>query len=370
MEFIVNKADLARELNLAQGVVEKKTTILILSNVLLEAADGQLTVTATDLELGVRCTCPARVVRPGSGTLPAKRFLDYVRLLPDAEVTVKVQENHWANITCGRSKTRLAGMSRESYPELPDMPEALAAIPASLLGGLIARTIFAIAMEETRFTINGSLLVLKPDSVTMVSTDGHRLAMVEAPAELPGVVGLYKALVPKKAMLELVKMISESGPEAKIEFSGDDNHLFFRLGDRVLTGRKLSGNFPDYERVLPKDHQYTLTLNREELRGSIDRVAQFADERSKSIRVGIEDNELRLFSSLSDMGESEEVISVEYTGAPVDIGFNAAYLSDFLRAVGGTEIEFHFRNGESAGELRPQGGEGLNYRYVVMPMRI
>src|SRR6266540_6803150 len=126
MEFTVNKVDLVRELSLSQGVVEKKTTIPILSNVLLEAAGDRLTLTATDLELGIRCSCPARVKKEGAGTVPAKKLLDYVRLLPDADLTMKFMENHWANITCGRSRTRIAGMSRESFPELPQMPEAVA----------------------------------------------------------------------------------------------------------------------------------------------------------------------------------------------------------------------------------------------------
>ena len=160
MEFTVSKADLVRELSLSQGVVEKKTTIPILSNVLLEARENRLFLTATDLELGLRTSCPARVKKEGSGTIPARKLLDYVRLLPDAEITVKFLENHWANFTCGRSRTRIAGMSRESFPELPHMPDAIAEIPVKQLSAMIARTMFAISMEESRFTLNGALLLL------------------------------------------------------------------------------------------------------------------------------------------------------------------------------------------------------------------
>jgi DNA polymerase-3 subunit beta len=161
MEFTVSRADLVRELNLSQGVVEKKTTIPILSNVLMEAEGDRVHLTATDLELGIRCSCPARVKKPGSGTIPARRLLDYVRLLPDADVQMKIQENHWASLTCGRSKTRIAGMSRDSFPELPQMPAVLAEIPFGVLTSMISKTVFAISTEESRFTLNGALLVFK-----------------------------------------------------------------------------------------------------------------------------------------------------------------------------------------------------------------
>ena len=159
MEFTVSKADLARELGLLQGVVEKKTTIPILSNVLLEARGDRLYLTATDLELGMRTSCPAKVKKEGSGTIPARKLLDYVRLLPDADITVKFAENHWASLNCGRSRTRIAGMSRESFPELPAMPETVAQIPVKQLTAMITRTMFAISMEESRFTLNGALLL-------------------------------------------------------------------------------------------------------------------------------------------------------------------------------------------------------------------
>jgi DNA polymerase-3 subunit beta len=370
MEFTVSKADLVRELNLSQGVVEKKTTIPILSNVLVEADGDKIVLTATDLELGIRCSCVARVKKPGAGTIPARRLLDYVRLLPDGDVQVKIAENHWANLTCGRSKTRIAGMSRESFPELPQMPEPLAEIPIGVLGGLISKTVFAISSEESRFTLNGALLVLRKGAVVMVATDGHRLAMIETSDELPGVGDGYRALLPRKAMMELQKLAGDSDPATSVNFSGDDNHLFFKLGDRLLLSRKLTGNFPDYERVLPKDQPNSVALNREEFRATIERVAQFSDERSRAIRVRVAPGEVKVHSSVSDTGESEESIPAEYKGPAVEIGFNAQYLLDFLRAVANDQVVFHFKDPHSAGELRPGGEKAENYRYVIMPMRI
>jgi len=371
MEFTVSKTDLVRELNLSQGVVEKKTTIPILSNVLVEASGDRILLTATDLELGIRCACPARVQRAGAGTIPARRLLDYVRLLPDADVNVKLAENQWASLLCGRSRTRIAGMSRESFPELPQMPEQLAEIPVGALASMIARTIFAISMEESRFTLNGALLVLKNAGLTMVATDGHRLALVESAIPFPNVAGAYRALLPRKAMGEILKLAADAGPDAKLAFSGDDNHLFFQLGDRLLMSRKLTGNFPDFERVLPKEQPHSIKLPREEFKAAIERVSQFSDERSRAIRFQLLPGEAKVHSSISETGESEESVPVEFDGPKIEIGFNAQYLLDFLRVVHEEQVAFHFKDANSAGELRPATDDaGSSYRYVIMPMRI
>ena len=371
MEFTVSKNELVRELSLSQGVVEKKTTIPILSNVLLEASGDRVLLTATDLELGIRCSCPARVQKEGAGTIPAKRLLDYVRLLPDADVQLKFGDNQWASLVCGRSRTRIAGMSRESFPELPSMPDALAEIPVGVLASMIAKTIFAISAEESRFTLSGALMVLKENGLTMVATDGHRLALVENETALPGLTGTFRALLPKKAMGEILKLAADAG-DIMMRFSGDDNHLFFEVGQRLLISRKLTGNFPDFERVLPKDQPHSVKMQREDLRSAIERVSQFADERSRAIRLSIEPGETKVFSSISETGESEESIPVEYDGGSLEIGFNAQYMLDFMRAISEPAVSFHFKDPHSAGEMRPVLEEGKNYtyRYIVMPMRI
>jgi DNA polymerase-3 subunit beta len=373
MEFTVSKAELVRELGLSQGVVEKKTTIPILSNVLLEAKGDRLSLTATDLELGLRTSCPAKVKKEGSGTVPARKLLDYVRLLPDADITVKFTENQWANFSCGRSRTRIAGMSRESFPELPTMQETIAEIPAGQLSAMISRTMFAISMEESRFTLNGALLLLGEKTLTMVATDGHRLAFVKrqnAAANGKGSAS-YRALVPRKAMAEIVKLADDAGADTMIRFGGDDNHLFFEFGPRLLITRKLTGNFPDYERVLPADNTNIARLTKDEIKGAIERVAQFADERSRAIRVQFVSGEVKVFSSSLETGESEESVPGEYSGPDLEIGFNAQYLLDFLRAVPQDKIAFGLKDQKSAGELQPVAAdENEQYRYVVMPMRI
>src|SRR5947208_3337318 len=356
MEFTVSKSDLVRELGLSQGVVEKKTTIPILSNVLLEASGDRITLTATDLELGIRCSCPARVKKEGAGTVPARKLLDYIRLLPEGDVNMKFLENHWASITAGRSRTRIAGMSRESFPELPQLPETIAEVPIKTLTSMIARTSFAISLEESRFTLNGALLLMRPKGLTMVATDGHRLAFVQAaPAESGTTDKAFRALIPRKAMGELTKLGEDSAEGAKAIIAGDDNHLFFQVGHRLLITRKLTGNFPDYERVLPKDHQLTARLEKAEIRSAIERVAQFADERSRAIRVQFTNGEVRVFSSSVEMGESEESVPSDYQGPDLEIGFNAQYLLDFLRAIPQDCVAFELKDQKSAGEMRPAG---------------
>jgi DNA polymerase-3 subunit beta len=371
MEFTVSRADLVRELSLSQGVVEKKTTIPILSNVLLEARGESVTLTATDLEIGIRCSCPAKIKKEGAGTVPARKLLDYVRLLPESDLHVKFLENHWANITCGRSKTRIAGMSRESFPELPHVPESIAELPVGLLSSMISKTIFAISMEESRFTLNGALLLLTAEGMTMVATDGHRLAYIAHEGATIQGNKPFRALIPRKAMGEILKLSAESGADSKVVVAGDDNHLFFQFGTRLLITRKLTGNFPDYERVLPKDNMHLAKLQREEIRSAVERVSQFADERSRAVRVQFAPGEVKVFSSSVETGESEESVPTEYSGPELEIGFNAQYLLDFLRAIPQEHVSFALKDQKSAGELRPDGdGKQDEYRYVVMPMRI
>lgn len=370
MELTIKTSDLVKELALGQGVVEKKTTIPVLSNVLLEAEDGKLRFTATDLELGIRGSAEATVTKGGSTTLPARKLLDYVRLLPDAELAIKVGENDSANIVCGRSKTRIAGMSRENFPELPAMPAKLTQIPAATLVNAIQKTVFAVANEESRYTLIGALMLIREDSLSMVATDGHRLGYIRCDGKFEGVSGEIRALVPKKALNELLKLATEGGDSMMIDFATDENHLFFDCGKRLLITRKLTGQFPDYERVLPKESGNIIVLGRDEAAQAVRRVSQFADDRSKAVRFELVEGELRLAASGSDAGESEESIPVEYDGSKMKVGFNAQYVLDFLGVAPTEQVELHLKDEESAGEMRLLGHDGFEYRYVVMPMRI
>jgi DNA polymerase-3 subunit beta len=370
MEITVSKFELLRELTATQGVVERKTTIPILSNYLFEASGDKLSLTATDLDLSLRTSCNAKVKKEGACTIPARKLYDYVRLLPDADITIRLLDNHWVSIRCGRSNTKMVGMAKSNFPGLPVFPSAGAIkIPAAVLRSMIAKTGFAIASEESRYTLNGALMVLKPESITMVATDGHRLAHVERSGEkFEGVSGEMKTLIPKKAMDEL-KSLLDSDIET-IDFAKDESTLFFRVGPRLLTSRQLTGQFPNYEAVLPKDISKSIALHGEELGSAIARVAQFADERSRAVRLRLEKSELKISASSTETGESEDSIEIAYDGEPMAIGFNAQYLMDFIKATGSGEVKLELKDAQSAGQLRPAEGDDYKYRYIVMPMRI
>ena len=371
MEITVSKFELLRELTATQGVVERKTTIPILSNYLFEASGDKLSLTATDLDLSLRTACAAKVKKEGSCTIPARKLHDYVKLLPDADITIKLLENHWISIRCGRSNTKMVGMARSNFPTLPVFPTAgVVKIPAQVLRGMIAKTGFAIASEESRYTLNGALMVLKPESITMVATDGHRLAHVERSGEkFEGVSGELKTLIPKKAMDELRSLLDSTDAET-IDFAKDESTLYFRIGQRLLTSRQLTGQFPNFEAVLPKDNNKSVTLPGNDLGAAISRVAQFADERSRAVRLRMEKGELKLSASSTETGESEDTIETSYQGDSLTVGFNAQYILDFLKAVGAGDVKLEFKDAQSAGQLRPADSEDYKYRYIVMPMRI
>jgi DNA polymerase III subunit beta len=370
MEFSVKKFDLLEELNLTQGVVERKTTIPILSNLLVEAKGNRLTITATDLELSIRTSCEAKVKKEGAGTIPAKKLLELVRLLPDGEIKFKLQENHWVHITSDRKNYKLVGMSKDNFPSLPPFPHALVKIPAKLLADAIAKTTFAISLEESRYTLNGALLVLKPGSLAMVATDGHRLAMIETDHKFEGLGPETRVLVPKKAMTEIQRLAGESADDGVIEFAQDESHLFFQFGGRLLTSRKLTGQFPNFEAVLPRDANKTVVLERGELQDALRRVSQLADQRSHAVKFTLAKEGIEISASSPEYGEAKEAIDKEFSGDPIAIGFNAQYLLDFLGAAADGPISFELKDDQSAGQLRPTASETSRYRYVVMPMRI
>jgi DNA polymerase-3 subunit beta len=377
MEFSLQRADLLKELTLSQGVLERKATIPILSNVLIEASDGTLKLTATDLELGIRSSCAAKVKKDGATTAPGKKLFDYIRQLEEGEIRCKVSDAGGGSLqlSSGRSHVRMAGMARDNFPVLPEFPGKLAVIPPATLAAMINRTIFSISTEESRYTLNAALLILKGETMTMVATDGHRLAHVETDPSLAkegysGVSGELRVLVPRKAMTELLRLLGDAPSESGIEFGKDDNHLFFRIGSRLLISRMLTGQFPNYEAVLPKGCDNVALVEHSQLASALRRVALFSDERTHAIRLELGKDELKFVASGSEAGESEESVAASYTGAAMKIGFNWQYLADFLAAAADDKISMEFKDEQSAGQMRPASEDKLKYRYVVMPMRI
>ena len=306
MEITISKFELLRELTATQGVVERKTTIPILSNYLFEAGGDKLSLTATDLDLSLRTACAAKVKKEGSCTIPARKLYDYVKLLPDAEITIKLLENHWVSIRCGRSNTKMVGMAKSNFPSLPVFPTAgVVKIPAQVLRAMIAKTGFAIASEESRYTLNGALMVLKPESITMVATDGHRLAHIERSGEkFEGISGELKTLIPKKCMDELKSLVDSTEVET-IDFAKDESTLFFRIGQRLLTSRQLTGQFPNFEAVLPKDNNKLVSLNGDDFNSAIQRVARFSASGSGAFLLRLEKAELKLSPSSPEPGDSK-----------------------------------------------------------------
>ena len=373
MEITVSRQDLVKELTATQSVVERKTTIPILSNFLIEAEGDRLNITATDLDQAIRTSTEAKVKKPGACTIPARKLYDYVKLLPEGDISIKLLENHWVQIRSGRSNTKMVGMARANYPQVPEFPTiAATSISTLALKTLIARTIFAISNEESRYTLNGALLVIKAESLAMVATDGHRLSFVEKANEaLEGISGEKRVLIPRKALQELQQLLSTTEAE-KIEFADDEHTLFFRVGHRTLSTRKLSGQFPNFEAVMPRDNTKFAVVRSSELSAAIQRVAQFADERSGAIRLRLEGNELKISSSSTESGESEDTIDTPYSSDPIVVGFNSGYILDFLKALGNEgEVRLEFKDSQSAGQMRPEDPDAeYKYRYVLMPMRI
>ena len=302
----------------------------ILSNLLFEAKGNRLTITATDLELSIRTSCEAKVKKEGAGTIPAKKLLELVRLLPEGEIRFKLLENHWVQVTSDRSNYKLVGMSKENFPALPQFPHALVKIPAKLIADVIAKTTFAISLEESRYTLNGALWSSSPARSPWSPPTAIASPWSRRDHKFEGFSAETRVLVPKKAMTEVQRLAAESGDDGQVEFAQDESHLFFQFGRRLLTSRKLTGQFPNYEAVLPREVNKTVVLERAELQDALRRVSQLADQRSHAVKFMLAKEGLEISASSPEYGEAKEIIEKEFKGEPIAIGFNAQYLLDFL----------------------------------------
>ncbi|PYT09321.1 MAG: DNA polymerase III subunit beta [Acidobacteria bacterium] len=372
MEFVARTADLLQELSLVQGVVERKTTIPILSNVRLDARDskkgGEIEIVATDLEVGVRTVCPAVVKKTGAMTLPARRLHEIVRLLPDSEVEFNARDGSWVNIACERIKYRLAGAGTADFPTLPDYDfKDSISLPLLPLKGMIERIIFAITTEDPRFALNGALLNTGAGKISLVATDGHRLALI---TRTDGSVAdkEIRVIVPRKTLVELLRF--EPGPEGEVRFGLHGNQMFFKMGRRLLQSSVVEGTFPNYEKVLPEKNDRLMTVATEAFRGALGRVSLLSQERSRLVKLSIDQGKLVLSTQNPEMGEAEETIASEYDGPPFQVGFNARYLAEFLDAAGSPRIRLELRDETAQGLFRPDEEQEWDYRYVVMPMRL
>lgn len=406
MEFTIKQSVLKEELSFIQGVVERKTTIPVLSNLLIESiGENEIRIVGTDLDVTIRCDAEAEIKTPGSICIQARKLFDIVRALPaGADAHFKKEENEWVTLKCGKARFRLAGVNREQFPEIPQFKSTPLHLAAETFAYFIQNTAFAITNEQSRFTLSGAKFIIGDGKARMITTDGHRLAFVEREVETDGTMD---TLIPKKALLELVKLAR--GGSEDISFGEDPNHIFFQTDGRLLITRKLSGNFPNYEMVMPKDNDHAATFDLEEMRSAVRRVSLMSDERNRSIRLTVREDEVEITAQSSEEGDGDEIVPCEYKGEEMTLGFNWQYLQEFLNNVGANEIvaadgtrvsagdeepgsgssketdgdkvrvretaapiriSFEFKDPNAQTQMRIAGDTSYDYRYIVMPLRI
>src|SRR2546429_2001096 len=369
MQFVIGRNALQKELAFVQGVVERKNTIPVLANILIESAgEDSIRISGTDLDVTIRCDADAQEIKTeGAICVPARKLCDIARLLPDAPVSFRKEENEWVTVECDRSKFRLPGVSKETFPELPGFKSTPLKLPASVLRVLIERTIFAITQEEGRYTLSGAKFELDKKNAKMVTTDGHRLAFVSTGRSNGDGDGL-DVLIPRKTLAELTKLTSDF--DGDINLGSDENHVYFQVGSRLLISRMLSGQFPNYEMVMPKNNDQSAIFDTVSLNQAIRRVALIADDRSHAIRFHLSKEQLLISSQNAEEGEARETLETDFSGDDTDIGFNAQYLQDFLNVVGSEKVAFEFKDGNSQAQLKPVSDDNDEYKYIVMPMRL
>jgi DNA polymerase-3 subunit beta len=372
MKLTIERAALLRSLNHVQSVVERRNTIPILAKVLIDARDGAINLTATDMDIAIVETGSTTVSAPGATTAPAHTLYDIVRKLPDgAQIDLETKaENDQLVLVAGRSRFTLATLPMEDFPSMSagDMPHTFQ-IPASELRSLMDRTPFAISTEETRYYLNGIYLhTTEADGIPVLraaATDGHRLARVEMPLPV-GAEGMPGVIIPRKTVAELRKLIDESDDVVNISLS--DTKIQFAFDGAVLTSKLIDGTFPDYEKVIPVGNDKFLEVNCIDFAKAVDRVATISTERSRSIKLKLDANVLTLSASSPDNGTAVEEIEVAYDKAALEIGFNSRYLLDITQQMEGETAQMAMSDGASPTIVRDSSDDSA--LYVLMPMRV
>jgi len=373
MEFRIDKEVFLRSLQKIQGIVEKRTSVPILSNVLIEASESCLYVTATDLEVGMKSIYPAVVVSTGKITVGAKKLYEIVKELPNQEISFSTRDNDWVEIKCGKVKFNIVGLSSEEYPYFPAIKEEnLFEIESMLLRGMIEKTSYAICNDETKYNLNGLFTKVEVTEngehvLKMVATDGHRLSIANGPFKGTAGPELLKGVIlPKKGIYEMKKIIEED--TGTLMFGFMDNSAVIKRGDSYMVMRLVDGDFPDYNRVIPMANDRVITVNKENFTHSVRRMAILSSEKFKGIMLEISDSQIKISSSNPELGDAMEEIDVTYSGEPMAVRFNARYLLDVL-AVAETEcMEMKFRDDLSPSIIVPE--KSNSFLAVIMPMRL
>jgi DNA polymerase III subunit beta len=369
MEFTIGRSELLAGLYLTQGIVERRTTIPILGNVLIEAAGDGIVVAATDQEIAIRRQCTAAVKRKGTLTAGARKLYEMVREIPEGDVRIRQQDNNWIEVSAGKSRFRLVGLDPREFPAMPEPPAgetATVRISGSMLTEMIEYTVFAVSADETRVNLNGIHLEGVTDGrLRLVATDGHRLAMITRPVDH---AALSKPVtIPRKAVMELRKVL-ESGDEA-VELSVQGGVAHASRGRVQMSMRLIEGDFPDYNQVVPEKSERIASVDAANLLAALRRVSVVSSERTRGVKLQLDAHRLELSTINPDVGEAAEEIDVEYDGDPVSIGFNSRYLMDVLGVLPTDKrVEIGLNDEVSPGVIRTAGD--ADYCYIVMPMRL
>ena len=374
MKLSIPKSELQRGLNRIQAIVEKRNSMPILANVLIEAKTdkkgSKLHLAATDLEVGIRSAHGAEVEIEGGLTVSAKKLYEIVRELPDEDVHLEANDSSYLSIRCARVNFSLAGTAADEYPTLPEFtPSKTVPVQAAVLSSMIERTMYAASVDETRYNLNGVYLeVLEGgEKIRMVATDGHRLACVERTLGADATALASGVIIPRKGLAELKRLVDEDDSD-EIELAFEGNSGLAKRGDVTLVMRLIEGEFPNYNQVVPKEITRRITLPTEEILHAVRRVSLLSSERSRAIKFELKERQLAISSNNPDLGEASEEIDIDFEGEPLSIGFNARYLLDALNAVRAKECTLGFQGDLSPAQVQPTDDEDT--LAVVMPMRI
>jgi len=374
MKLSIAKSEFLRGLGRIQSIVEKRNSMPILANTLIEAPEkgkeAKLQLAATDLEVGIRSLHPANVKSAGGLTVSAKKLFEIVRELPDEQVELEATANSYLEIRCNRSRFTLAGTAAEEYPTLPEFnPKKTVAFSADILSAMIERTMYAASVDETRYNLNGVYFEVLGESgeVRLVATDGHRLACVDHEIEGDASALASGVIIPRKGLGELKRLVDEADSE-EIELAFANNSGLARRGDVTLVMRLIEGEFPNYNQVIPKELTQHLILPTDILVQALRRVALLSSERSRAVKLELTDGQLVISSSNPDLGDAREELDVDYGGDALTVGFNARYLLDAIGAIQSKEVRLSFLDDLSPARVTPPGDEKT--LAVVMPMRI
>lgn len=363
MKFTISKDSFQQAIQQVQHVVSARTTLAILSNVLLRARDGVLELTTTDLDVGVTCSVPAEVEEEGATTLPARKLATIVRELPTEDIEISVDEKNVASIRSGPSFFKVLGLSSEEFPSLPRFEDAREfRVDQQVLRDCLRKTSYAISTDETRYVLNGILFSFKGNALTLVATDGRRLAMVEQEVEFPESQEV-DIIVPTKAVNELSRLLGDSG-DVLIRVTG--SQVGFNLGESLLISKLIDGNYPNYRQVIPGEAKERIVLERETFLRAISRVSLLASDKSNSVKFIFTPGQVEIVASSPDVGEARETLAINYKGADITIAFNPEFTMAPLRNLTADEVTLHLIDEISPGVLRT----GVNFLYVLMPMRV